>query len=137
MTWTNQNFSVGQVLTAAQMNNLNDNVTALANGDSGAPPITTAALDDNVVTTSKLSGGAVETSVINTSTASSSGSDFNSGTNITLNNPAFFPMIYLESTTEWVLSGHTSEGSASQPRFRIIHTGGAERDYAIKWKYIN
>lgn len=39
MTWTGQSFTVGQVLTAAQMNNLQADITALANADSGAPDI--------------------------------------------------------------------------------------------------
>lgn len=41
MTWTGQSFSVGQILTAAQMNNLQADITAHANGDpvvdSGSP----------------------------------------------------------------------------------------------------
>lgn len=45
MAWTGQTFSVGQILTAAQMNNLQADITALANGDSGAPSIQSAALD--------------------------------------------------------------------------------------------
>jgi len=44
MAWTGQSFSVGQVLTAAQMNNLQADITALANGDAGAPDIVEAAL---------------------------------------------------------------------------------------------
>ena len=44
MTWTGQSFSVGQVLTSAQMNNLQADITALANGDAGAPSIVQAAM---------------------------------------------------------------------------------------------
>ena len=51
MAWTNQSFSVGQVLTAAQVNNLNNNVTAIMNGDSGAPRLQQAALRDSVAAT--------------------------------------------------------------------------------------
>lgn len=65
MTWTGQNFSVGQVLTAAQMNNLQADITALANGDSGAPEIIQAAFKsttaENTTTTTNanvdLTGG--------------------------------------------------------------------------------
>lgn len=39
MTWTGQTFSVGQQLTAAQMNNLQADITAVANQDSGAPTV--------------------------------------------------------------------------------------------------
>ena len=45
MTWTNFSFSVGQVLSAANMNNLYANFGAMAAGDSGAPSIVEAALD--------------------------------------------------------------------------------------------
>lgn len=48
MTWTSFTFSVGQVLTAAQMNNLYSNFAALAAGDSGAPDIVEAALHVDV-----------------------------------------------------------------------------------------
>lgn len=44
MTWTNFSFSVGQILTAAQMNNLYANFAALGAGDSGAPEVDEAAL---------------------------------------------------------------------------------------------
>jgi hypothetical protein len=37
MAWTALSFSVGQVLTAAQMNNLYANFAAIAAGNSGAP----------------------------------------------------------------------------------------------------
>jgi len=49
MVWTGQTFSVGQVLTAAQMTNLQNDIIALANGDSGAPEIVEAALIAAVV----------------------------------------------------------------------------------------
>lgn len=39
MTWTSLTFNVGQILTAAQMTNLQANFSALANGDVGAPDI--------------------------------------------------------------------------------------------------
>jgi len=49
MTWTGQSFSVGQVLTAAQLNNMQADMTALANGDAGAPEIKEAALAAAVI----------------------------------------------------------------------------------------
>lgn len=59
MTWTGQTFTVGQILTAAQMNNLQADITAMANGDAGAPKIQTAAIDDAAVTTAKIADGDV------------------------------------------------------------------------------
>jgi hypothetical protein len=38
MTWTGKTFNVGDILTAAQMNNLQADITAQAQGDAGAPP---------------------------------------------------------------------------------------------------
>jgi len=37
MTWTGKTFNVGDILTAAQMNNLQADITAQAQGDAGAP----------------------------------------------------------------------------------------------------
>ena len=37
MTWTGKTFNVGDILTAAQMNNLQGDITAQAQGDAGAP----------------------------------------------------------------------------------------------------
>jgi hypothetical protein len=63
MTWTGQSFSVGQILTAAQMTNLQADITALANGDSGAPTIISPSppsriLDDAITTDGAQSIGA-------------------------------------------------------------------------------
>ena len=44
MTWTGQSFSVGQELTAAQMTNLQADITAAFNGDSVAPELVQGAL---------------------------------------------------------------------------------------------
>lgn len=44
MTWTAHTFSYGQVLTATQMQQLQDNITAAMNGDSSAPRLKLAAL---------------------------------------------------------------------------------------------
>lgn len=54
MTWTNLTFSFGSLLTSAKMTQLSDNITAVANGDSGAPEIVAAGLAAAAVTQSKL-----------------------------------------------------------------------------------
>lgn len=46
MAWTSLSFSIGQILTAAQMTNLSNNITAVMNGDTGAPNLQQAALRD-------------------------------------------------------------------------------------------
>jgi hypothetical protein len=49
MAWTDlaAAFAYGSKLTSAQMQNLRDNITALANGDAGAPDILWAAMENN------------------------------------------------------------------------------------------
>ena len=54
MTWTGQSFTLNQILTSTQMNNLQADITAQANGDSGAPKQQTAGIADSAVTTAKL-----------------------------------------------------------------------------------
>ena len=68
MAWTDlaAAFAYGSKLTSAQMQNLRDNVTALANGDAGAPPIQTAAYGDATVTVGKLAYAAGEVRLVNT-----------------------------------------------------------------------
>ena len=62
-------FAFGTKLTSAQMQNLRDNLTALANGDSGAPPIQTAAIDDAQVTSVKMAYNAGEVRLTDPGTA--------------------------------------------------------------------
>lgn len=56
MAWVDQSsaFGYGSVLTSTQMQNLRDNLTALANGDTGAPLIQQAAIDTNSVGQSEI-----------------------------------------------------------------------------------
>lgn len=54
MTWTGQSFSYGQVLTSTQMNNLQADITAQANGDSGAPQQQNAGIAANAVHQAEL-----------------------------------------------------------------------------------
>ena len=55
MTWVDLSsaFGFGAVLTSAQMQNLRDNITAQANGDSGAPKQQTAGIADGAITAAK------------------------------------------------------------------------------------
>ncbi len=61
MTWTGQVFSVGQILTAAQQNNLQADITAVANGDAGAPNITQSGLGANAVGQGELKDAVQQT----------------------------------------------------------------------------
>ena len=66
MSWTDLSgaFGYGTKLTSAQMQNLRDNITALANGDSGAPKVQTAAIANAAVTSGKMAYNAGEVTVI-------------------------------------------------------------------------
>ena len=50
MAWTSLTFSFGAILTSTQMNQLQANFSAIANGDAGAPRIKGAGLSKSVVT---------------------------------------------------------------------------------------
>lgn len=54
MAWTSLSFAYGSVLTSTKMTQLYDNLTALANGDSGAPKVQTAGLATSCVTGAKV-----------------------------------------------------------------------------------
>jgi len=49
MAWTSLTFSFGAVLTSTQMNQLQANFSAVANGDAGAPRVKGAGLSKSVV----------------------------------------------------------------------------------------
>lgn len=64
--WTPLSFDYGQKLTAAEMNQLQANFTAMAEGASGAPPITPASFGDYAAGDNLLirNRGEVSTTVI-------------------------------------------------------------------------
>ena len=67
MAWTvlsDATLEVGKALRALTMRNLRDNITALANGDAGAPQIQTAAIAASAVTAAKIAAGNVVTAAI-------------------------------------------------------------------------
>ena len=55
MTWTSLNYAYGSTLTSTKMTQNQDNFTAVANGDSGAPNIQTAGIANSAVTQGKIS----------------------------------------------------------------------------------
>jgi len=72
MVWTGQTFAVGQILTAAQMTNLQNDITAAFAKDTGAPVlandyVTNAMIATNAVNADSITAGAVGTSEIATS----------------------------------------------------------------------
>ena len=65
MAWT-VIIEVGKALRALTMRNLRDNISAVANGDAGAPKVQTAGIQDLAVTTAKIAAGNVTTTKIAT-----------------------------------------------------------------------
>ena len=80
MTWTGQTFTAGQILTAAQMNNLQADITAQANGDSGSPQNQTASIADSAIATAKIAAAAVTQGKLSTTAGSISRSSTGNST---------------------------------------------------------
>ena len=72
MAWTtisDATLEVGKALRALTMRNLRDNITALANGDAGAPKVQTAAIAANAVTAAKIADNTIPSTRISYPTA--------------------------------------------------------------------
>ena len=72
MTWTTLSFPYASLLTSTKMTQLYDNITAQANGDTGAPKQQTNGIADDAVTAAKIKGPAAGTSYVTGSSCSSS-----------------------------------------------------------------
>ncbi len=76
MAWTTLSFPFGSILTSTKMTQLYDNLTALADGATGAPPIQTAALEQTggseAVTQATIRASAVGQGELKTTTATQS-----------------------------------------------------------------
>lgn len=76
MTWTGQNFTVGQQLSAAQMNNVQADITAVMDQDPGAP----APITDFISLSSQIAAGIISQSELKTTTSSQNLGAFSGGT---------------------------------------------------------
>ena len=70
MTWTGQTFSVGQVLTAAQMTNLQADITAAFDKDAGAPVLANNYVTQAMIDSSAVGQGELKSAESTTSTKS-------------------------------------------------------------------
>lgn len=141
MTWTGQTFSVGQVLTAAQMNNLQADITAAFNKDSGAP-----VLANNYVVTAMINSAAVTQSRLATSTNSQSGTVTADGSvQISFDAYSFLPDI--ESDGQQSASGaseidvravfnNTPSASADSPQWSLFNPTKNVEAYSVAWRRI-
>lgn len=150
MAWTT--VTDAELAVAAPARSINiiairDNISELASGaDPASPKIQTAALDDGIVTLAKMASGSVDTAQIvaaaigrseianATATTAGSLSEFGS-VNISLNDWALFPMIHT-TTANAAVTGNSTDGSASSPRFRFGPAGAAAQTYDVDHRYI-
>ena len=118
MAWTGQNFSVGQILTAAQMNNVQADISALAAGDVGAPEIVRAAIKSTIDVTHTGSLGA--------------------GLNVDISIDAycFFPMIYGGGGGIEVWGNSVDGASGDNARLRMHNGLGTTQNYAVDYRFI-
>jgi hypothetical protein len=127
MAWTDLSgaFGYGTKLTSQQMQQLRDNIAAMANGDSGAPEIQEAAYGSSTV----------DQTALKDSTGDQSGSVSDGGTVIvTMNDFCFSPNIYGQATSMTLRVGNSNSGTVG--RFRIYNPEGTSQNYEVNWRYI-
>jgi hypothetical protein len=137
MTWVNLSsaFSYGSQLTSTQMQNLRDNITAMANGDSGAPSIQTAALANSSVTTVKIPNSNVDKNKLKTSTGSSSGSvSARTSVLFSMQDYCFFPNMGAGSPIYAMSYGSAS--AVYTGRFGFYNDSGGSVSYAVYYRYV-
>ncbi len=137
MTWVDLSsaFSYGSQLTSTQMQNLRDNITAMANGDSGAPSIQTAAIANLAVTTEKIANANVSNAKLKTSTGSVTGTiAAGASVNFSLQDYCFHPnyggaaLIYLNT--------YNSISDVYTARSRIYNDSGGSESYGTYYRYV-
>lgn len=131
MAWTGQSFVLNQILTSTQMNNVQGDITAQANGDSGAPKQQTAGIADGAVNEDKIASGAVHqaeletlTDEVTTSTNSTDDSIGDSVCKATLpgGSYGFYPRVKASSQfSEPLIQIHASTTITSQSYSSRIH----------------
>jgi len=136
MTWVGTIFQVGQELHDTALNAVNDDITAQANGDTGAPKQQVGSYATGSITAAKIAASAVVRSKLATALTSTSGSlSVGENVGIILSRNAFFPMIYVSAQrTTW--RPHLSDGgSGSSPRFSLTAVT-AEASYEVAYRYV-
>lgn len=163
MTWVDlsASFSYGSQLTSTQMQNLRDNITALANGDAGAPEVQTAALADNCVTNAKLSISAIDTpeiaddavteaklgpsstdqTALKTSTGSVTGTANREVVAAVMEDYCFSPSVWADSddaNAVWKMLPRLlpTDSGVTTGRFSLENTADVDGDYSVRWRYV-
>lgn len=150
MVWTTLSFPFGSVLTSAKMTQLYDNLTALANGDSGAPNIQTAAYAAGSVDQAAIGANDVGQSELKTTTANQSSSVAQNAVGTITPTGATYTLAYWLSgatatytpawdRTTWgsvsavMLVGHNAQSSAT---IRLAHHNGAALTCYVYSRYV-
>lgn len=120
MGWTALGFSVGQVLTAAQMNNLQANFAAMAAGNSGAP-VLAPVLAAGTTTLSLISGAAPLSSGLTTSVSASEASLYSDNVSTTSINSR----VLLRSMTTGVVRVYYTSNTVTAGHTIYIYKNGA------------
>lgn len=128
MAWTPLVFVFGQEITAAELNQLYGNFSAMAVNDSGAPQFDTDSMSDAIVG---------KDGELTSSTASTSGAVPQLSTvDIAMNNYSFFPMLFMDAALDIV----TSDGGEVDQvgRFALSNPQlGADHNYDIAYRYLS
>ncbi|MBI4185289.1 MAG: hypothetical protein HY521_14955 [Proteobacteria bacterium] len=159
MAYSFQTFGFNQVLTAAEMNQVEANVRDHAHGAAGVAPIASGWFAPGAVNATDIASGAVQAASIAsgavlptthlasggiiraalvTATAETAGTlGAGASVDIALNAYAFFPMIYTAST-DVRLTGHSTDaGDPDSPRFRLVNlNGGSGFAYNVEHRYV-
>jgi len=149
MGWTGQTFSVGQVLTAAQLNNLQNDITAFANQDAGAPAPATdfitldTQITDGIIGQSEVGANAIHQSELATSQANAGGSVSASSTlEVTLQGGNY--MLTLDGYQSATDAGagfstlYTPVGAATyEHRAQLTNNAGGTRTIYIRSTYVS
>jgi len=137
MAWVDLSgsFSYGSTLTSTQMQNLRDNISAMASGASGAPSIQTAAIANLAVTTAKIANANVTNAKLKTSTGSVTGTiAAGASVNFSLQDYCFHPnyggaaLIYLNT--------YNSISAVYTARSRIYNDSGGSESYGTYYRYV-
>lgn len=132
MAWTGSTGGMvtsGAVLTAAQMNALFANFSALCNADSGSPKAVNSAMADASIGRAQLK----------TNFASVSGSITSGGSaGVLMNGYCFFPMLYVTGAAGGnLLRAYNTTTSVDGPCFNVANVGAGTKTYTIKHRYID
>ncbi len=131
MTWTGKNFVAGDILTATQMNNLQADITAQANGDSSAPRQTLASMDALSVGESQILAAAVSQGKLNTAMSAVSTSAASALLTLPGGEYGFYPQTHSSSSSTHGMEITGSVGSSAYlTRITITRNSGGGSGFA-------